>query len=86
MHKKQFASAGLAAALIAGAVAIPATVVSPASAAVVGTHLYSTESSCKAGVAAAKKQGKSVTQNCTYAGPKFLWIKTAAGPWIAAWR
>lgn len=47
------------------------------------THSYSTQSQCNSAVSAAKKSGKSVTLNCTYAGGYFLWMQTASGPWIA---
>ncbi|MFF1635225.1 hypothetical protein [Leifsonia sp. NPDC058248] len=53
------------------------------SAAVPNMHSYSTEAKCTSAVSAAKKAGKKIGQNCTYAGPMFLWMQTASGPYIA---
>ncbi len=54
-----------------------------AQAATLTMHIYSTESQCKSAVSAARLAGKTINQNCTYAGNYFLWFQINSGPWIA---
>lgn len=54
-----------------------------AEAATLNMHTYATQTQCQAAVSTARAAGKTINQNCTYAGNYFLWFQLNPGPWIA---
>lgn len=46
-------------------------------------YVFATKIQCQVNVSEARAMGKTINQDCTYAGSYFLWFQLNSGPWIA---
>ncbi|MFJ3384342.1 MULTISPECIES: hypothetical protein [unclassified Curtobacterium] len=85
MQKKHMVAWGLGLAILAGGIAPAVSGTTEVTALTKNTHRYANENACKNDLGIARLKGYPITQGCTYAGPYFGPIKTAAGPYIAVY-